>query len=46
MLHHRGIWWELLHLAAAVLAVARAAADGAQFGQVYTGDVRAQCLLP
>ena len=45
MPHHRGSCRDLLHLTAALLAVGSAAADGVQYGQVYTGDVRTQCSL-
>ena len=45
MLPYRGTQRRLLHVAAALLAVAKAAADGVQYNSVYTGDVRTHGLL-
>lgn len=45
MLLHRGTQRTVLHVAAALLAVASAAADSVQYGVVYSGDVRTHGLL-
>ena len=40
MLPHRGTRRGVVHVAAVLLAVAKAAADSVQYNSVYTGDVR------